>query len=89
MPSTASSVRTPSHVSTDSIFNAAFAVPRDPRSAEYKAGVRAALVFRIEGRRIAKLYAAGTAQDDAYHAGIAEGNALWRAAAANAQEVAA
>ncbi len=88
MPSFNTSAKSP--ISTDSIFNAAFTVPRDPRSAEYKAGVRAALAFRIDDRRIAHLYDAGTAQDDAYYAGMAEGHALWRAAMATVQiEVAA
>jgi hypothetical protein len=62
------------------LYHEAFSTPRDPRSAEYKAGVRAALAFHIEGKRIAHLYEAGTAQDDAYHAGIAEGHTAWRAA---------
>lgn len=66
----------------DQLFTAAFAVPRDPRSPSYKAGVRAALQFRIEGRRIPKLYDPGTAEDDAYYAGIAEGHAIWRRARA-------
>lgn len=65
-------------LSADQLFTAAFAVPRDPRSPAYKAGVRAALQFRIEGRRIPKMYEPGTAEDDAYYAGIAEGHAIWR-----------
>ncbi|MBB3118373.1 hypothetical protein [Pseudoduganella violacea] len=60
------------------LFSAAFSVPRDPRSPAYKQGVLAALKFRIEGRRILKPYEAGTAEDDAYYAGIAEGHAIWR-----------
>jgi hypothetical protein len=66
----------------DQLFNAAFAVPRDPRSSAYKAGVRAALQFRIDRRRIPKMYEPGTAEDDAYYAGIAEGHAIWRRAQA-------
>lgn len=69
-------------ISTGSIagalFQQAFGVPRDPRSQQYKNGVRAALAFRIEGRRIPKLYEAGTADDDAFHAGVQEGHAIWR-----------
>lgn len=68
----------------DELFTAAFAVPRDPRSNAYKQGVRAALQFRIEGRRIPTLYDPATAEDDAYHAGTAEGHAIWRAAVASA-----
>jgi hypothetical protein len=67
----------------DQLHTAAFDRPRDPRSAEYKAGVRAALEFRIEGAPIARPYPAGTAQDDAFDGGLAEGHAIWRAAAAS------
>ena len=75
-------------LSADQLFNAAFAVPRDPRSPAYKAGVRAALQFRIEGRRIPRLYEPGTAEDDAYYAGITEGHAIWRRAQAEKAGVA-
>lgn len=68
----------------DQLFDAAFNVPRDLRSDEYRAGARAALAFRIDGVRIPHPYAASTAQDDAYHAGIAEGHAIWRRAQAEA-----
>lgn len=64
----------------DELFAAAFNQPRDPRSPAYKQGVRAALQFRIEGRRIPKLYDPATAEDDAYYAGQAEGHAIWRSA---------
>jgi ferredoxin-NADP reductase len=72
----------------DQLFAAAFDVPRDPRSAEYKVGALAALRFRIEGRKITRPYSAGSAADDAYHAGIAEGHAIWRRAQAEAAGVA-
>ncbi len=68
----------------DQLFNAAFSKPRDPRSAEYRAGVRAALAFRIEGAHVSHPYNPATAQDDAFHAGMAEGHAIWRAAQAEA-----
>lgn len=58
--------------------------PRDPRSDEYRAGVRAALEFRIEGLSIRRPHAAGTAQDDAFDGGLAEGHAIWRKAQAAA-----
>lgn len=67
-------------LSVDHLYHEAFSKPRDPRSPEYKAGVRAALAYHIEGKRIPRLYEPGTPQDDAYHAGIAEGHALWRTA---------
>lgn len=60
------------------LFVQAFAGPRDPRSAEYKAGVLAALQFGIGGRKIPHPYPAGTAADDAFYAGQAEGHSLWR-----------
>lgn len=82
MSARAISGATPSSASADDLFAAAFSVPRDPRSPAYKAGVRAALQFRIEARRIPKLYEPGTAEDDAYYAGIAEGHAIWRRAQA-------
>ncbi|MBA5686963.1 hypothetical protein [Rugamonas apoptosis] len=66
----------------EQLFQAAFSVPRDPRSTSYKNGVRAALAFRIEGRRIARLYDPASAEDDAFYAGVAEGHALWRRAQA-------
>lgn len=69
-------------LSADQLFTAAFSVPRDPRSTAYKNGVHAALQFRIEDRRIPKLYEPGTAEDDAYYAGITEGHAIWRRAQA-------
>lgn len=68
----------------DQLFNAAFSTARDPRSAEYRAGVRAALAFRIEGVPIRHQHAAGTAADDAFASGIQEGHAVWRAAQAEA-----
>lgn len=67
-------------LSVDHLYNKAFSSTRDPRSTEYKAGVRAALAYRIDGARIPQPYGAGTAQDDAYHAGQLEGHAIWRAA---------
>ncbi|WP_051293964.1 hypothetical protein [Pseudoduganella violaceinigra] len=64
----------------DTLFRTAFEVPRDPRSEPYKAGVRAALTFRIDGVRIPRLYRPATAEDDAFYAGQAEGHAIWRQA---------
>ena len=57
------------------LFNEAFDESRcrDPRSDEYKAGVRAALRFRLAGEKIPSPYKPGTPQDDAYHSGIGEG----------------
>jgi hypothetical protein len=64
----------------EKLFKEAFAESRcrDPRSDEYKAGVRAALRFRLAGEPIPHPYRAGTAQDDAYYAGIGEGHMIFR-----------
>jgi hypothetical protein len=56
----------------------AFAPGREPHSAEYKAGVRAILDWRINGVPLAAPYELGTAQADAYVAGQEEGKAIWR-----------
>ncbi|MYM72143.1 MULTISPECIES: hypothetical protein [Duganella] len=83
MSATSTTSSAPATGSTaDELFAAAFSQPRDPRSAAYKQGVLAALKFRIDGRRIPKLYDPATAEDDAYYAGQAEGHAIWRRAQA-------
>ena len=72
----------------DQLLDAAFNVPRDPRSSQYKAGARAALVFRTEEPPIPRPYPAGSVEADAFTAGIEEGHAIWRrtlAAAAGAE----
>src|SRR5471030_1810857 len=69
----------------DQLLEAAFNVPRDPRSPEYKAGARATLDFCVNAVRIPHPYASGTATDDAYHAGIQEGHVIWRKAEWQAQ----
>jgi hypothetical protein len=51
----------------------------NPRSQPYRLGVLDALRFRVEGVRIPPhRYAPGTAESDAYHAGIDRGHSLWR-----------
>lgn len=61
------------------IFEAAFSTPRDKRSEEYKAGVLAALRFRLqEADGIPCGYETGTASADAYFAGCDEGHRLVR-----------
>lgn len=64
-----------------SIYEKAFSVPRDPRSAEYRHGVLNVLKFRLgEANEIAgkRLFEPGTAQFDAYFAGCNEGHRLAR-----------
>ena len=62
----------------DRLMDLAFFPGRTPRSAEYRAGCRAALNFRIAHRPVPASYAAGTAAADAFFAGVEEGHAIWR-----------
>lgn len=45
----------------DHLFRATFDTPRDPRSAPYKAGIHAALAYRIDGKGFPHPYQPGTA----------------------------
>jgi len=63
--------------------------PRYTRSAEYEAGVRAALEYRVNRARIHCPYDVATAQTDAFIAGCDEGHAIWRDNSANATLMAA
>ena len=60
----------------DEIMAKAFPVARDPRSQEYKAGVKAVLDFRLNQVKIKNPYTVGTAQADAYFAGNEEGHRI-------------
>jgi hypothetical protein len=63
----------------DEFFEAAFHPYREPRSDAYKAGVLAALRYRLgEAEHVECPYRIGTAEADAFHAGAAEGHALAR-----------
>lgn len=62
----------------ESLMAEAFDRPRDPRSDEYKMGVRAVLELRFLRVSIPHLYQPGTASDDAYYSGMQEGHAIWR-----------
>ena len=64
----------------EDIFEKAFSVPRDPRSAEYKSGVLAILFFRLGDRkdRVRCPYEIGTASADAWCAGCDYGHRLAR-----------
>lgn len=68
----------------DAIMNKTFPQGRDPRSDEYKAGVRAQLARLIEGTPLRYPYRMGTAQADAYFAGMDEGRDVWSRAVARA-----
>lgn len=67
------------HNLVEELFAAAFDIARDTRSPEYKAGVRAALEYRVNGVRIHCPHPSGSAQFDAFYAGIGEGHNIWRA----------
>lgn len=62
----------------DRLMDIAFFPGRTERSPEYRAGCRAALEFRLVGRRIPAPYVAGDAAADAFGAGVEEGHAIWR-----------
>jgi hypothetical protein len=61
----------------DELMAEAFAPGCDPRSNEYKRGVRAMLERKINGKTIPLPYDPGTAQADAYMAGWDEGRRIW------------
>lgn len=61
-------------ISALDLYHQRFAIPRDPRSAAYKAGVLAALRFRLERARICPPYEPGSAERDAFQAGCDEGH---------------
>jgi hypothetical protein len=67
----------------------AFNRVRDPRSVEYRAGVRAVLERRVNGKRINLVYMPGSAECDAFHAGCEEGHRCWRAYVATRDAAAA
>jgi len=75
----ASSAKAQQPTLVDRLFDAAFNTARDPRSNEYKAGVRAVLNYRYKGGGIRCPHAMGTAQADAFYSGVDEGHRLWRA----------
>lgn len=59
------------------VFDAAFVKPRNARSDEYKLGLLNCLKVRLEGaKNITCPYPEGSAQADAYYAGVDEARAL-------------
>ena len=60
----------------DELMHKAFGVPRDPRSLEYKEGVRAVLEWRVNAVKIKSPYPMGTAQADAFYSGCDEGHRI-------------
>lgn len=65
--------------SAQELFKYAFSGQRDKRSDEYKAGVLATLRFRLKEAQIIPVpYKPGTAQSDAFFAGVCEGHQIAR-----------
>lgn len=62
----------------DELMKVAFDRPRDPRSDAYKLGVRSLLNSRVTKTPLARPYAAGTVEFDAFFAGVDEGHTVWR-----------
>ena len=62
----------------DELMKAAFDRPRDPRSAAYKLGARSLLNSCATKTPLARVYAAGSVEFDAFHAGVSEGHAIWK-----------
>jgi hypothetical protein len=62
---------------TDHLYNLTIESSSDPRSPEFKAGVLATLKYRCEGMSIECPYNLGTAEADAFIAGIDGGNKVW------------
>jgi len=65
-------------LTAQAVFDKAFQLGREPRSEAYKQGVMHCLRVRIDGMERGKKcpYAPGTAEADAYYAGISEGREL-------------
>jgi hypothetical protein len=68
-----------SDIRASDLFEKAFSQIRDPRSEAYKRGVLHALQFRLEQISFPEHpFLPGSAESDAYSAGIDEGHAIWR-----------
>lgn len=63
------------HPQVELLMQRIFGRARDPRSPEYQAGCRALLERRIQGTALVCPHALGTAQADAWYAGLDEGQA--------------
>lgn len=60
----------------DELMREEFDTPRDPRSKEYKEGVRAMLDWRVNGIRVKSPYSMGTVHADAFCSGCEEGHRI-------------
>ena len=64
-------------LTAQAVYDKAFEPGSEPRSDAYKQGVLTCLRVRIDGVELTKNpYPAGTAESDAYFAGVAAGRAL-------------
>jgi len=66
------------HQFADQLFKEAFDHPRDARSAEYKAGVKAGIYSMFKLAKVECFYKAGTASFDAFVSGLDEGRNIAR-----------
>ena len=65
----------------DDLMAKAFAPGREPRSGSYKAGVRALLQSQVVGgQAVANPFPRGSAEADAFWAGVEEGKVIWELA---------
>lgn len=63
-------------ITVDGLMAAAFDRPRDPRSDAYKTGARAHLQHVLNNKNTVVPYPLGTAEADAFFAGVDEGRAI-------------
>jgi hypothetical protein len=71
----------------ESLIREAFERPRDPRSAEYKEGVRALLACRIAGIPVVCPHPPSSDASDAFYSGKDEGCRIWRDHVPNGPQV--
>ena len=63
---------------SDDLYRMAFAQPRSPRSDAYKSGVLALLQHKLDDADLFNPYTPGTAESDAWFAGVDEGHFIMR-----------
>jgi len=78
MSTSSAAVSTGANEVVDQLVRAAFDRPRDRRSDAYKQGVRALLIARVSLATLICNYQPGSAEFDAFHAGVDEGRAIWQ-----------
>ena len=63
---------------SDDLYRMAFSQKRSPRSDAYKAGVLALLQHKLDNADLVNPYRPGTAESDAWFAGVDEGHFIIR-----------